>query len=304
MTAVEWYLDLLYCGNQKMKRTLAMTTYVFPGQGSQKKGMGGTLFSEYPELVKKADQLLGYSIASLCLEDPEGKLNNTNYTQPALYVVGALSYLKKIKETGKKPEFAAGHSLGEYNALFAAEVFDFETGLKLVQKRGELMSQAKDGGMAAIVGLKSEAVQAVLQQNNLSTLNISNFNTYTQSVISGPKEDVSKAQTFFEKAGAMVIPLKVSGAFHSPLMQNAQTIFADFISGFKFNPPQITVIANLNAQPYQNGDVPKNLSQQITHPVLWTQTIELLLQKNENQFVEIGSSTVLTGLIQRIQKGQ
>src|SRR4051812_36667715 len=125
--------------------------YVFPGQGSQRKGMGENLFDEFPELTKKADKILGYSIKELCLNDSDSKLNQTQYTQPALYVVNALSYQKKIKDEGKQPDYLAGHSLGEYNALQAAGIFSFEDGLKLVKKRGELMSQAKNGGMAAIL---------------------------------------------------------------------------------------------------------------------------------------------------------
>lgn len=281
-----------------------MTTFVFPGQGAQKKGMGSDLFSQFPNEVNNADAILGYSMTDLCLNDTENKLNNTAYTQPALYVVSALSYLKKIKETGKKPDFVAGHSLGEYNALFAANVFDFATGLKLVQKRGELMSQAKDGGMAAIIGLKSDQVKELLQQYHLNEVNISNYNTYTQIVISGPKEDILKAQPIFENAKAMVFPLKVSGAFHSPLMKTAQNTFAEFIKNFNFNHPQIPVIANINAKEYLPEEVHSNLINQITYPVLWTQSIEYLLNKNEKTFEEMGASNVLTGLIQRIQKGQ
>jgi trans-AT polyketide synthase/acyltransferase/oxidoreductase domain-containing protein len=277
-----------------------MTTFVFPGQGSQKKGMGGSLFDEFPDFTQKADKILGYSIKNLCLEDQEGKLTKTEFTQPALFVVNALSYLKK----NKKPNFAAGHSLGEYNALFAANVFDFETGLKLVQKRGELMGQARDGAMAAIIGLKSPEVQAILQQNNLTNVNISNYNTYTQSVVSGPREDVIQAQPIFEKGGAMVIPLKVSGAFHSSLMQQAQNTFAEFIKQFNFSTPEFPVIANVNAKPYQQNDTQNNLAQQITHPVMWTQSIEYLLKQNEKEFEEIGDSKILSGMIQRIQKGQ
>ena len=131
-----------------------MLAYVFPGQGSQVVGMGKDLFDEFKEYVDAADEILGYSIKELCLEDPNGVLGLTQYTQPALYVVNALTYLKEVKTTGVKPDFVAGHSLGEYDALFAAGVFDFATGLKLVQKRGELMSQAKGGGMAAVLGLK------------------------------------------------------------------------------------------------------------------------------------------------------
>src|ERR1700722_298171 len=133
-----------------------MTTYMFPGQGSQVRGMGSTLFTEFQDYVQKADHILGYSIEKLCLEDPDNLLNKTEYTQPALFTVSALSYIKKLKETNTAPQYVIGHSLGEYNALFAAEVFDFETGLKLVQKRGALMSKASGGGMAAIVGLTGE----------------------------------------------------------------------------------------------------------------------------------------------------
>ena len=135
-----------------------MTTYVFPGQGSQNKGMGGTLFDDFSELTVQADAILGYSIKRLCLEDPQIKLSLTQYTQPALYIVNAFSYLKRLREIGKKPNFVAGHSLGEYSALFAAEVFDFPTGLQLVKKRGELMSRASGGAMAAILGLDEEQI--------------------------------------------------------------------------------------------------------------------------------------------------
>lgn len=282
-----------------------MTTYLFPGQGSQSKGMGGSLFSEFPDLVKKADQILGYSIESLCLNDPYDQLNKTEYTQPALYVVNALTYLKKINDSGKKPDYVAGHSLGEYNALFAAEVFDFEMGLRLVQKRGELMSHAKGGKMAASVGLSPTQVQDILQKNVLSNISIANYNSNTQVVISGPHDEILNAQTLFEKAGAMLfLPLKVSGAFHSNYMTTAQHHFTDWLGGFTFNAPKISVIANVTAEPYAPNDISSYLSRQITHSVLWSQTIEYLLKQGETSFEEIGPGTVLMGLVRRIQKGQ
>lgn len=280
-----------------------MTTYVFPGQGSQTIGMGAMLFKEFAEHVQKANTILGYDVAELCLTDPNGVLNQTNYTQPALYVVNALSYLKKLHETDKQPEFLAGHSLGEFNALFAAEVFDFETGLKLVQKRGELMSQVKGGGMAAVIGLKSDQVQSVLQQVN--NLGIANYNSYTQIVISGPKDNISTAKPFFVKAGAkLYIPLNVSGAFHSPFMKEAKQQFANFISNFSFSTPTKHVIANVNAKPYKKEEIVDHLADQITHSVMWTQTIEFLLDKGETQFEEIGPGKVLSGLVKRIKQGQ
>ena len=128
-------------------------------------------------------------------------MNKTNYTQPALYVVNALTYLKKLNETGRKPDYIAGHSLGEYNALLAADVFDFETGLKLVQKRGELMSEARGGKMAAIIGLKSDDVQSILQKNNLTNISIANYNSHTQVVISGPKMILIQHSPYLKKQG-------------------------------------------------------------------------------------------------------
>jgi polyketide biosynthesis malonyl-CoA-[acyl-carrier-protein] transacylase len=281
-----------------------MAIYVFPGQGSQIRGMGESLFDEFPEFVELADDILGYSIAKLCLENPKELLNQTNYTQPALYVVNTLSYLKKNRENRQKPSYLAGHSLGEYCALFAANVFDFETGLRLVQKRGQLMSQTTDGGMAAVIGLKNTEVEHILEQENLKDVTIANYNTYTQVVISGPRNAIDNAQFLFEKAGAsLFLPLKVSGAFHSPFMKAAQQQFIHFLEQFNFNAPNIPVIANVNAKPYQPLEIHSLLIRQITHPVYWTSTIEYLLAQKEVEFIEVGPGSVLTNLIHRIKKG-
>lgn len=278
-----------------------MTTFVFPGQGSQKLGMGQELFECYPALIEAANTVLGYDIKRLCLEDPQQQLNQTQYTQPALYVVNALSYLKKMEDTAAKPNYLAGHSLGEYNALFAAEVFDFITGLKLVQKRGLLMSQATSGGMAAIIGLNEPQINEILK--NCPHINIANYNSHTQYVISGPKHDIEQSLHLFEEAGAsMVVPLKVSGAFHSPLMATAGEQFKLFLQEFNFNSPTIPVIANTTAKPYENGDAVVNqLAKQMTSSVLWTATIQFLMQQGETEFVEVGPGAVLTGLIRRIR---
>jgi malonyl CoA-acyl carrier protein transacylase len=281
-----------------------MTVYLFPGQGSQKLGMGEQLFSEFPDLVKTADQILGYSLADLCMEDPNDELNKTAFTQPALYVVNALSYLKKIKEGGVKPDYLAGHSLGEYNALLAAGVFDFATGLRMVQQRGHLMSYFTGGGMAAVMGLKSDEVLAVLKQNNLHDLSIANYNSYTQNVISGPEESIKNAQLLFIKAGAkLYIPLKVSGAFHSPFMKDAQLKFTEFLNNFNFLPPQIPVVSNLHALPYSETDIAPNLSLQIDHSVQWLQTIQYFFAKGETHFEEVGPGRVLASLMTQILKG-
>lgn len=282
-----------------------MVTYVFPGQGSQIRGMGGNLFSEFPDHVMKADEILGYSIAELCLKDPMEKLNQTIFTQPALYVVNALTYLKKLNETKKTPDFVAGHSLGEYNALFAAEVFNFETGLKLVKKRGELMNQVTGSGMAVVVGLKADEVQSVIHKYNLTDIAIANYNSYVQVVISGSKTMIESAGPLFNNVGAkMFQPLKVSGAFHSHYMDNAKQQFVEFLAGYSFSSPKIPIIANVNAKPYKIEEAKDTLANQINSPVQWTQTIEYLIKQGETVFEEIGPGKVLAGLISRIQKGQ
>ncbi|MCC5463958.1 ACP S-malonyltransferase [Pelosinus baikalensis] len=281
-----------------------MITYVFPGQGSQSKGMGGTLFDEFKELTAEADVILGYSIKELCLEDVDLNLSQTQYTQPALYVVNALSYLKRIEETGIKPDFVAGHSLGEYNALFAAGAFDFATGLKLVQKRGELMSHATGSGMAAVIGLNEEQIADVLKQNNLQSIDIANYNSPTQIVISGLKTDIEHAQPIFEgiKDVKMFVTLKTSGAFHSRYMEGAKREFETFINSFEFFQLAIPVISNVHARPYKQSDIKQNIVEQITHPVKWTESIRYLMGLGEMEFKEIGSGKVLTGLVQRIKR--
>ncbi|MEC2181240.1 ACP S-malonyltransferase [Bacillus spizizenii] len=281
-----------------------MITYVFPGQGSQKQGMGSDLFDEFKELTAQADEILGYSIKRLCMENPYSNLNKTQFTQPALYVVNALSYLKKIREAEAKPDFVAGHSLGEYNALFAAGAFDFETGLKLVRKRGELMSMVSNGGMAAIMGLNEEQVAKALKEHHLHDVDIANVNAPYQIVISGKKDEIEKAASLFETMTevTMVLPLNVSGAFHSRYMNKAKEEFEQFLQTFHFSPLSIPVISNVYAKPYTYELMKQTLADQINHSVKWTESISYLMKKGQMEFEEIGPGNVLTGLIHRIKK--
>jgi malonyl CoA-acyl carrier protein transacylase len=278
-----------------------MKAFLFPGQGSQAKGMGGALFDEFKEWTVKADDILGYSIRELCLDDPRKELNRTHFTQVALYVVNALSYLKKVTE-GPSPDFVAGHSLGEFNALFAARCFDFETGLRLVQKRGQLMSHATAGGMAAITNATKEEIEAILAENNLTGVSIANYNTPSQIVISGLRDQIASAESLFQKGNMRYFPLNTSGAFHSKYMQPAQEELSAYLRNFKFADLQIPVISNVSARPYENGDVISNLSKQITSPVRWMESIQYLLARGNMEFEEIGHGRVLTNLVQKIQE--
>ena len=275
--------------------------YVFPGQGSQSPGMGGELFDQFPELVKQADEVLGCSIKDLCLNDPDKRLGQTDYTQPALYIVNALTYLSKTENFDLRPDFVAGHSLGEYNALFAAGVFDFITGLKLVQRRGQIMVKVTGGGMAAVIGMQPDKIKQVLKDASFESIDIANLNSPKQTVISGRKEDIDAVKTVFEDAGVrLFIPLKVSGAFHSRYMQEAQNEFADFLKSFEFQPVQIPVIANFTAAPYQDIETVNNMVQQISSPVRWVESIQYLKQQPEPEFEEVGPGNVLTKLIKQI----
>ncbi|CAM4364703.1 ACP S-malonyltransferase [Paenibacillus tarimensis] len=279
-----------------------MITYVFPGQGSQFKGMGEELFDEFPEITAKADEVLGYSIKELCLKDPYRQLGQTQYTQPALYTVNVLSYMKKLKVTGRKPDYTAGHSLGEYCALFAAGAFSFEQGLRLVQRRGQLMSQAAGGGMAAVLGLHEQKVVELLLTSGFTSLEVANFNTPTQIVISGAKEDIGEAASLFESAGASYVPLNVSGAFHSRNMEEARASFAQYLELFTLSEPAIPVISNVYARPYQPGRLKQTLSEQITSPVKWTESVRYLMGLGAMDFVEVGPGHVLTKLVEKIRQ--
>jgi malonyl CoA-acyl carrier protein transacylase len=282
-----------------------MTVFMFPGQGSQRRGMAQELFDsviEYRRIEGEVDRFLGYSMRELCVRDPQGQLKDTRYTQPALFTANALYFYRALAE-GRRPELVLGHSLGEYNALLAANVFDFMTGLRLVCKRGELMSQAKDGAMAAIIGLPGERVARLLSDNDLHTVDVANFNSPTQVVLSGPATTLDRAIKVMESAGAtMCVRLQVSAAFHSRYMAAAAQEFAGAIASVEFRSPALPVISNVSGREHARNpdEIKAALVRQITHPVLWTQSIEQLRARGFVDFHEVGPGNVLTRLVEQI----
>jgi trans-AT polyketide synthase/acyltransferase/oxidoreductase domain-containing protein len=262
--------------------------------------MGADLFEQFPEETAAADALLGYSIKTLCTEDPDGNLNNTAFTQPALYVVNALSYLARVA-AGEKADVCIGHSLGEYNALFAAGAFSFIDGLRLVQRRGAIMAKAEGGGMAAVLLMAPEAIRELLAKPELASIDVANYNSPRQTVISGPKADIDAAAEAFQEAGARrYVVLPVSGSFHSRYMAEAETEFRSFLADFTFNTPTVPVIANVTAKPY-GSEIADTLARQITGSVCWTDTVKSLLD-DDAEFVEVGPKAVLTGLLRDIRR--
>lgn len=282
-----------------------MSIFLFSGQGSQFRGMGKLLFKKFPRLIEKANDALDYSIEELCLEDKNNQLNNTQYTQPAIFIINSFNYLEKYYETAKKPDYVLGHSLGEYVALYSANVFDFETGVKLVKKRGELMAKIQNGTMAAIVGLDENKISSIIKDNTFNSIEIANNNSPTQVVISGSKEEIQNAQQIFEKAGAsMYALLKVSGPFHSSHMSPVKEKFKKYIENFNLKNPEIPVIANTTSRPYNSNNIIDTLVDQVTQKVRWKESIQYLLEKGEADFVEIcpGPKKTLTKLFNEIQK--
>jgi trans-AT polyketide synthase/acyltransferase/oxidoreductase domain-containing protein len=264
--------------------------------------MGEKLFSRFPAQVTEADEVLGYSVSDLCLRDPMKQLDQTRFTQPALFVVNALGYLDRLVQTGELPHYVAGHSLGEYDALFAAGVFDFKTGVRLVQERARLMSRESGGAMAAVIGLSVEQIRRVLMEAGLVGIDIANLNSTNQTVISGPELEIVVSQNSLEKAGAQLFKrIAVSAAFHSRYMVRAQQEFMTFLQQISLAEPRIPVVSNVSARPHVLSEMKGNLAAQITHSVRWTESIEWLLQQPQAEFVEIGPGNVLTGLVRRIQ---
>ncbi|MCL0057730.1 ACP S-malonyltransferase [Dehalococcoidales bacterium] len=283
--------------------------YLFPGQGSQWVGMGRDLYHNFASakaVFDQADEALGFPLSRLCFDGPEDELRQTVNAQPAIVTVSLACLKAALAEADKlpPPTFVAGHSLGEYTALAAAGVLDFATTIYLAGKRGWLMHQAglkQPGGMVAVIGLDEVVLTEVCEQTDTR---IANINCPGQLVISGAKENLTQAMDSANTRGAYrTIPLPVTGAFHTPLMQPAVEAMAEVIDNLSFADPVIPIIANTTAQPLTTAEMVKaELLRQLCNGIQWQRSIEYMINNGVTTFIELGPGKVLTGLIKRIDK--
>jgi len=280
--------------------------HVFPGQGSQSVGMGYKLCQSSPkakEVFQEADEALRFSISRLCFEGPEDELRQTINAQPAIMTV-SIACLRAASEVNHtvSPSFVAGHSLGEYTALVAANVLGFADAIRLVRERGRLMQKAgeiKPGGMAAVIGLDEAILREICRESGAE---IANFNCSLQIVISGSKEALARAMELAKARDARrVILLQVSGAFHSTLMQPTIEGLSAAISQINFRTPEVPIVVNSTAQPVTTAEgVKEELLRQLCNCVQWQPSVEYMVEEGVSTFIEIGPGQVLSGLIKRI----
>jgi len=272
-------------------------SFIFPGQGSQIKGMGAELFTEFKDKIKRVNEILCYSLEDLILEDENNLLNNTLFAQPALYVVSCLEYMKNVNENNIKPDYLAGHSLGEFIALFAAGVYDFETGLKIVNKRAQIMSKVENGAMATVVGEEITVVQNIVSK--IDGLFIANYNSEIQTVISGTKDSIHKAQELFQERGVGYYILPINCPCHSPMLQSSASEFKSFLSSYQFKEPKIPIISNFTGREYEYKDMHDTIANQMCNPVRWKESMYYLLKKDVTDYSVVGPSHVIKKIVDK-----
>lgn len=284
------------------------TAFLFPGQGAQTVGMGQEIYNDYEivrELFDMAEEISRINLTKLCFNGPAEQLTETVNLQPAITLVN-LAYFSILKDEGATFDIAAGHSLGEYSALTAAEIISYETAFQLVNKRGRLMhKEAKkyDGAMSAVIKLNAENIQKIIldSEGENPSVCIANQNTENQIVISGSSAAVKRLSKPIKASGGRAIPLKVSGAWHSPLMKGAEDEFKEFLSSAEFNTPVKPVIFNVSADVENNTELIKsNMVKQLCSPVRWYDSVNKMLEEGVENFVEIGPGNVLSGLVKKI----
>lgn len=272
-----------------------MQCLLFPGQGVQRKGMGAELFSRHPEATALADDVLGYSIEELCVRDTGRRLRDTRYAQPAVFFVNALLGVERLAE--RRYEFFAGHSLGEYNALVAAGVLDLAAGLRLVKRRAELMSTITGGGMFAVQGVPAAFVRRALVETGLSKVFVANFNADTQTTIAGDRAELAVAgKAIAALPGARVVPINVSGPFHTPLMAPAEAEFRATLAGFAFAQAVTPVVSSVTGELFDGPDL---LARQLSAPVEWVRAVTTLRAAGVTEFDEVNGQT-LTSLVNKV----